>query len=173
VAHLRVCADKSHNCRFHQTVSFCWSTIIGLLLAFAPKCPLCWGVYVSVCGAGGLNVLPYQRWMAPVLALLLVLNLGALLHHAQMRKVYGPFLLNLLGAIAIAAGIALGIPGGTFLGISLVLIGSARGVYGALQSRLGRCCQRNNSLNGNSTTNNKQRATLGGTSKTNFRSISV
>jgi hypothetical protein len=143
VSRMRITTGISCNCRSRHKFSFCGSTIFGLLLGCAPKCPVCWGAYASVCGAGALNLLLYQRWMAPIITLLLVLNLAALFHYARMRKLYGAFFLNLLGALAIGAGIALGIREGMYLGLPLMLLGSFHGAFGVLQSKPD-CCSPTN-----------------------------
>jgi hypothetical protein len=153
-------SNRAEQRGFRQSVSFCGSVIVGLLLAVAPKCPLCLGLYVSVCGAGAVNLLFYQRWEAPVLALLLVCNLGVQLHYARMQKIYGPFLVNLSGALVVAGGITLSFSEITFLGIVLVIIGSATGVYRAPQSNVKCPCRRNNSLNEASTQRKNRGSTL-------------
>lgn len=151
---MRVLTNRTNHGASRQTTGFYRSIVVGLLLTVAPKCPLCWGIYVSVCGAGTLNLLSYQRWAAPLLALFLVFNLGALFYYAQMRKTYGPFLLNLFGALTIVAGMVLDLPEGMFPGIALVLIGSTLGVYRVRQAEMGHC-QRNKCLSASGKTNGK------------------
>jgi hypothetical protein len=148
-----ISAAKHKHSPFRQTINFSVSIVIGLLLAVVPKCPLCWGIYLSVCGAGAINLLSYQRWTAPLLALLLVFNVGAMFRYAQAYRAYGPFLITLLGTLIITCGIILCIPEGMFMGILVLVIGAVRGVYVVLRSKLKRCCRSNQRSIANSATN--------------------
>lgn len=80
-----------------------FSFLLSLLIAFFPKCPVCWAVYMSMFGGLGLSQLPYLKWLLPVLLLLFALNLF-LLYRKGKKTGYGPFILNLLGAVIILAG---------------------------------------------------------------------
>lgn len=148
-----ISGTKHKHSSFCQTINFSVSIVIGLLLAVVPKCPLCWGLYLSACGAGAINLLSYQRWTAPLLALLLVFNVGAMFYHAHVHRAYGPFLITLLGALIITGGIILSSSEGTLLGISILLLGSVSGVYTVLRSELKRCCSGNRRSIANSATN--------------------
>ena len=53
-----------------------WSVLPGLLLALAPKCPLCLAAYLSVLGVGAGAAQAIAPWIRPVAASLLVLALG-------------------------------------------------------------------------------------------------
>jgi hypothetical protein len=151
-----ISVNKHKHSSFGQTINFSASVVIGLLLAVVPKCPLCWGIYLSVCGAGAINLFSYQRWTAPILALLLVFNVGAMFRYAHAYRAYGPFLITLLGTLIITCGIALCISEGTFLGILVLLIGSVSGVYAVFRSKLKRCCRSNQRSIVNSATNYKK-----------------
>ena len=160
---MTLCNNKAKRGRFRETVSLGGSIVIGLLLAVTPKCPLCWGLYFSACGAGTINLFSAQRWTAPILALLLVFNVGASFHYARLHKAYGPFLINLLGALVIAASITLGIPEATVPGIIVVLIGSTSGVYQVLRSGLRHCCPRQKAPAAIDTTKGQEIGSLTGT----------
>lgn len=77
-----------------RTVS---SFLLSILIAFFPKCPLCWAVYMSMFGSIGMAKLPYMPWLLPVL-------LGFLLFHLAMQyrtiKQKGPlpFCCSVIGA---------------------------------------------------------------------------
>ncbi|SEW45701.1 hypothetical protein SAMN05428988_6100 [Chitinophaga sp. YR573] len=77
-----------------RTVS---SFLLSILIAFFPKCPLCWAVYMSMFGSIGMAKLPYMPWLLPVL-------LGFLLFHVAMQyrtiKQKGPlpFCSSVIGA---------------------------------------------------------------------------
>jgi mercuric ion transport protein len=69
---------------------------LSILVAFFPKCPMCWAVYMSMLGSFGMTKLPYMRWLFPVFLLFIVFHLLMLWKRAS-QKGYGPFTLNLLG----------------------------------------------------------------------------
>lgn len=82
-----------------STLSFA----LGLLVAFFPKCPLCWAAYLGVLGLLGSSWLPYLDWMFPALAAMLGLHLTLLFRKAPGIG-YGPFALSLAGALTLLAG---------------------------------------------------------------------
>jgi hypothetical protein len=151
-----ISGNKHKQSSFCQTINFSVSVVIGLLLVVVPKCPLCWGLYLSACGAGAINLLSYQRWTAPFLALLLVFNVGATFRYVKAYRAYGPFLTTLLGTLIITGGIILRISEGTLVGVLVLLIGSVGGVYAVLRSKLKRCCRSNQRSIANSATNYKK-----------------
>lgn len=80
-----------------KTVGAASSILLSLLVAFFPKCPVCWAAYMSMFGSVGLARLPYVEWLYPVLAVMLVFYLYLLLRKVK-QKGYGPFVLSLSGA---------------------------------------------------------------------------
>lgn len=76
------------------------SVLLGLGVAFFPKCPMCWAAYMSMLGGIGLSNLPYMKWLFPVLVGFLGLHLFLIFRKVK-AKGYGPFLLSLSGALAI------------------------------------------------------------------------
>ncbi len=80
------------------------SIATGILIAFFPKCPMCWAVYMSMFGSLGLAELPYMPWLLPVLLVFLALHLFMLLRKAMQRRYFFPFWLSLSGAVIIMAG---------------------------------------------------------------------
>ncbi len=81
-----------------QTVRTIPSLFISILVAFFPKCPICWAAYMSMFGSLGLAKVPYLGWLYPVLLTFLGLHLW-LLFKKVPQKGYGPFLLSLLGVL--------------------------------------------------------------------------
>lgn len=73
------------------------SILMSVLIAFFPKCPFCWGVYMSTFGSIGLVQLPYMPWLLPVLLLFFAVHLY-MLYREIHRKGYLPFLISLGGA---------------------------------------------------------------------------
>lgn len=76
------------------------SILTSVLIAFFPKCPMCWAVYMSTFGSLGLVQLPYMPWLLPVLILFFAIHLFMLYRKIQ-QKGYLPFLMSLGGAIVI------------------------------------------------------------------------
>ncbi|BCU78460.1 hypothetical protein [Luteolibacter sp. LG18] len=70
---------------------------LSVLVAFFPKCPMCWAAYCSALGLAGISGSPYMEALLPVLVAMLVLHLVSL--GKQIGKVgYGPVLLSVTGA---------------------------------------------------------------------------
>lgn len=76
------------------------SILTSILIAFFPKCPMCWAVYMSTFGSLGLVQLPYMPWLLPVLLLFFAIHLFMLYRKIPHRG-YLPFLMSLGGAIVI------------------------------------------------------------------------
>ncbi len=76
------------------------SLFMSLLIAFFPKCPFCWAIYMSMFGSLGLARLPYMPWLMPVLLFFLAFHLFMLFRKAP-QKGYLPFIVSLAGAIVI------------------------------------------------------------------------
>jgi len=73
---------------------------LSFLVAFFPKCPMCWAAYMSALGFAGLAQLPYPEYLFPVLVAMLGLHL--LLAWRQVARVgYGPPLVSLAGMAAV------------------------------------------------------------------------
>lgn len=73
------------------------SVFTSVMIAFFPKCPLCWGVYMSTFSGIGLSKLPYSPWLLPVLIALFGLQLLMLARKIPQNG-WVPFLLSLFGA---------------------------------------------------------------------------
>lgn len=79
------------------------SILMSVLIAFFPKCPFCWAVYMSMFGSVGLAKLPYMGWLLPVLMVLLAFHL-VMLWKKTAQHGYIPFVLSLLGSLLIIIG---------------------------------------------------------------------
>ena len=92
-AHMRAADQRYEDCRA--------LSILSVAIAFFPKCPVCWAAYLSVFGIAGLEQLPYSPWLLPLLASLMLINLGSL--RLQQRSPQGPagFYLATMGAFLI------------------------------------------------------------------------
>jgi hypothetical protein len=76
---------------------------LGFVVAFFPKCPVCWAAYLSVFGIFGIARIPYPAWLYPLLAALLGIHLLLALRRAP-RTGFGPFTLGTAGALIVLAG---------------------------------------------------------------------
>lgn len=76
------------------------SASLSVLIAFFPKCPMCWAVYMSMFGSLGLAKLPYVPWLLPLLLACMALHLFML-----WRKIpnvgWWPLVLSVAGFAAI------------------------------------------------------------------------
>lgn len=79
------------------------TALLSILIAFFPKCAVCWATYMSVFGSVWLARMPYFAWLYPVLLGLSALNLLLLLKRAP-KNGYGPLLLSLSGIAVIIGG---------------------------------------------------------------------
>ena len=79
------------------------SILMSILIAFFPKCPMCWAVYMSMFGSLGLARLPYMPWLLPVLLVFFAVHLFLLFRKAP-QKGYWPFFVSLAGAVIILVG---------------------------------------------------------------------
>jgi hypothetical protein len=77
--------------------------LLSILIAFFPKCPVCWAVYMSMFSSVGLANIPYMRWLLPVLSVSLGIHLF-LLYRKIPQRGYLPFVVSLAGAILMLGG---------------------------------------------------------------------
>ena len=80
--------------RFQAASSF----LLGCLMVFLPKCPMCWVSYMSLFGVAGAESIPYSPWLLPVIVAILLINLLFLFRSAPTRNGYLPFVLSLIGS---------------------------------------------------------------------------
>ena len=121
---------------FWNTLKALGSFLLSLLIAFFPKCPMCWAVYMSMFGGIGLAKLPYLKWLLPVLMVMFALNLF-LLYRKGRERGYGPFFLSLAGAIIILLGRNFFIDYKEILyaGMAMVLVGSLWSGFSGIRFR--------------------------------------
>jgi hypothetical protein len=113
------------------------SILLSILIAFFPKCPVCWAVYMSMFGSLGIAKLPYVPWLLPVL-------MAFLLFHVVMQyrtiKLKGPlpFSCSVLGATCLLLS-RVAFPGTKFLlitGMLFIIAGSLLGTFAAKPAKL-------------------------------------
>jgi len=86
-----------------QTTRSIPSILMSVVIAFFPKCPVCWAVYMSMFGSLGLAKLPFIPWLLPVLFCFLGVHLF-LVYKKVPQKGYLPFVLSVAGALVVLLG---------------------------------------------------------------------
>lgn len=79
------------------------SILVSIVLALFPKCPLCLAAYLTVFGSFGLSMMPYLKWLLPVLIGLLLMHLF-LLFRKRKEQGYGPLVSSLVGSAVLLSG---------------------------------------------------------------------
>jgi hypothetical protein len=79
------------------------SVAVGFMVAFFPKCAVCWGAYLSIFGILGAAWIPYLGWLYGALVGTLGIHL-LLAWRRAARTGYGPFALGMGGALIVLAG---------------------------------------------------------------------
>lgn len=98
---------------------------LPLLLAFFPKCPICWAVYLSAFGISGLNSIPYSPWLIPWIILAILINLILLYRNAKVRNGLTPFWLSLVGGLLVmGSGYQFSSQAFLIVGVVCILMGS-------------------------------------------------
>ncbi|MCX6319181.1 MAG: SCO family protein [Bacteroidetes bacterium] len=100
------------------------NALVPIVVAFFPKCPICWAVYMSAFGIGGLQSLPYSPWLKPVFIALMVINLVVLYIRGKRRKMYLPLYLSIAGSALVLLRMQYDQPLFTYVGMALLLVSS-------------------------------------------------
>ncbi|NQY10786.1 MAG: hypothetical protein HRT71_14910 [Flavobacteriales bacterium] len=122
-AHIR--KSEANKAKVKKTVKTFSSTALSVLIAFFPKCPLCWAAYMSMFGSFGLSNIPFMKWILPVLICFLGLHIFLLVRKIKENG-YGPIICSVAGGMAIVSEKVF-FPFNTSIlvtGMALLLIGS-------------------------------------------------
>jgi protein SCO1/2 len=104
--------------------------VLALAMALFPRCPVCWSAYLSVFGIAGLEQLPYSPWLLPVLACLILVNLGSLWLQSRGQVSTQGFFFAAAGAFMILVpGMSFGLEYAGLAGVILTLTGSLLSVF--------------------------------------------
>ncbi|MCL9805260.1 hypothetical protein NAT51_06995 [Flavobacterium amniphilum] len=76
---------------------------MSVIIAFFPKCPMCWAVYMSMLSGLGFAELPYMGWLLPFFLLFFLFHL-LLLYRKIPEKGIMPFVMSLLGFLVLCLG---------------------------------------------------------------------
>jgi hypothetical protein len=79
-------------------------TISSILLAVAPKCPICFLAYFGIFGVATTSMSVYRVWLPPLTAIWLTLTVTLLAFQRGSQHRYGPVLLAMFAGIAVFAG---------------------------------------------------------------------
>ena len=101
------------------------SIVLSFLIAFFPKCPICWAVYMSMLGSFGIAEIPYMKWLLPVFIGILFIHLSLLLKKVP-SKGFGPFIISVVGfGILIPSKLIFDLPQWiSLIGMFFIIIGS-------------------------------------------------
>jgi mercuric ion transport protein len=94
---------KESSVGFKKNLKGIPSVLLSVLIAFFPKCPLCWAVYMSMFSCLGLSKLPYMGWLLPVLIGFLGIHLYVI-YKKSIQNRHFIFMLSLLGALVLILG---------------------------------------------------------------------
>lgn len=75
------------------------TVVFPVLVAFFPKCPMCWASYLSLLGISGLSNIPYSPWLLSVFTGIALINLMVLFKRARLRNGLIPFYFACVGTI--------------------------------------------------------------------------
>lgn len=101
------------------------TAVLSFATAFFPKCAACWAMYLSVFGVASMERIPYSPWLLPVLAGLLLVNLGSLWRRGHRLRRYSGFYVATAGALTILLpGLWLEWSNAAPLGVLLMVTGS-------------------------------------------------
>jgi hypothetical protein len=78
--------------------------ISSVVLAVAPKCPLCFLAYFGIFGVATASASVYHFWLPPLTAIWLALTVGMLALKRGGQRRYGPALLGVFAGLAVFAG---------------------------------------------------------------------
>jgi protein SCO1/2 len=111
-------------------------TLASLAIAFFPKCPICWAAYLSVFGIAGLDRIPYAPWLQPVLALIMLTNLGSVWLRSRATHRMLSFYFAVGGvAVILISKLSHGWEKFAICGVLLTLAGSVLSALGTSKKR--------------------------------------
>lgn len=99
--------------------------LFSVLVAFFPKCPICWAAYLSVLGVGGLIQVPYYPWLQPIFIIAMLLSLLSIWLRSRSTGRKGGFYMVAAGsAIILISRLGPGFESVALWGIVLMAAGS-------------------------------------------------
>ena len=99
-------------------------------LTALPVCPACYPAYAGILSALGLGALANTTAQTVLTGVLLSAALIALLYRASSRRGLGPFAVGAIATlVVIASKFVLGLDGGTYLGVGVLVLASVWNVW--------------------------------------------
>ncbi|MFB6456172.1 hypothetical protein ACE38W_12945 [Chitinophaga sp. Hz27] len=101
------------------------SVLLSILIAFFPKCPVCWAVYMSMFGSIGLAKLPFLPWLLPVFTGLLLFHLAMQYRNIRTKGIL-PFCCSVAGVTCLLLSRFMfpGIKPMMYAGMAFIILGS-------------------------------------------------
>lgn len=94
--------DTVHSTNQKQTIwSKLYTVALPIIIAFFPKCPMCWASYMNLLGLSGIITIPHQPCLIYVFICLGLFNLWTLFRLSKKRNGLFPFYLALTGTTLI------------------------------------------------------------------------
>ena len=78
--------------------------ISSVLLAVAPKCPICFLAYFGIFGVATASASVYRMWLPPIMGFWLALTIAMLAIQRRGQRRYGPALIGLVAALLVFTG---------------------------------------------------------------------
>lgn len=100
------------------------NTLMGIVVAFFPKCPVCWAGYMSLFGAIGLQSVPYTPQVLFLFIAGMAVNLYIQYRISRRNQRMRAFVLNLVGVAAVICGYLSGLAPISYCGIALLVVSS-------------------------------------------------
>ncbi len=107
------------------TASMMFGTLASVVMAFFPKCPVCWAAYLSLFGIAGIKNILSLSGLQPVLVALMVINIASVwLRGRSTGRMSGSYLVSAGSLAIVVSKISLGWENVAGWGVLLSLAGS-------------------------------------------------
>lgn len=110
------------------------SVIVPIFIMFLPKCPFCFAAYLSMFGIAGMQLMPYVKFILPLLLVAMAINIYSLYKMGVRRNSFLPLYLCVLGsAMVVTFGYYSPMKFGLIFGLTLLFLSA---ILNSLPSRL-------------------------------------
>jgi protein SCO1/2 len=99
ISHIKILSQESNriSSKIKRTIQSISNTFMVLVVAFFPKCPICWAAYLSAFGLSGISWLKYNPKFLFIIITIMIVNLGVLYYKSKITQSYISFVLSLVG----------------------------------------------------------------------------
>ncbi len=113
-----------------------FSAVAAIVVAFFPKCPICWAAYLSVFGIAGVQRIPYAPWLQPLFVAAILINLFSLwLRGRATGRMSGFYLVSAGALVILISKLGTGWENFAVWGVVLTLAGSLLGALSVRNSQ--------------------------------------